>query len=72
MLNTLPKGEVSEPFKTQFGWHIAEVLDRREEDMTDEALRMKARDMLTSRRFEDETQVWLQEMRDDAFIEIKI
>ena len=71
-LQQLPKGELSEPFKSRFGWHIVEVLDRRNEDMTEEAIRMKARELLTSRRMEDETQVWLQELRDDAFIEIKI
>ncbi len=65
-------GEVSEAFLTQFGWHILEVQERRQEDFTKEAIRMKARQVLTSRRFEDETQVWLQEMRDEAFIEIKI
>jgi len=65
-------GVLSEAFKTQFGWHILEVLERRQEDFTEEAIRMKARQMLTSRRFEDETQVWLQELRDEAFIEIKI
>jgi Parvulin-like peptidyl-prolyl isomerase len=65
-------GEVSMPFLTQFGWHILEVMGRRQEDFTQEAIRQKARNVLTSRRFEDETQVWLQEMRDEAFIEHKI
>ncbi|MBX2858632.1 MAG: peptidylprolyl isomerase [Cellvibrionaceae bacterium] len=72
MLQQLPIGQLSEPFKSQFGWHVVEVLDRRNEDMTEEAIRRKARELLTSRRMEDETQVWLQELRDDAFIEIKI
>lgn len=71
-LKQLPIGQLSEPFKSQFGWHIVEVIDRRNEDMTTEAIRLKARELLTSRRMEDETQVWLQELRDDAFIEIKI
>lgn len=65
-------GEVSEPFKSPFGYHILEVLGRRQEDLTKEAIRGKARQVLTSRRLEDEMQVWLQEMRDDAFIEHKI
>jgi len=72
VVRELPVNQLSEPFKSQFGWHLVEVTGRRDEDMTKEAIRMKARELLTSRRLEDETQVWLQEMRDDAFIEIKI
>lgn len=66
------EGEISQPFKSRFGWHIMKVEERREEDMTQEALRQKARNMIMSRRFEDETQIWLQELRDEAFIDIKI
>lgn len=65
-------GAISPPFKSQFGWHILQVLDRRAEDMTAQAIRMKARNVLMSRRFEDEVQLWIQEMRDNAFIDIKI
>lgn len=72
MIDKTPIGDISEPFESQYGWHILQVMDRRQEDLTAEAIRMKARQLLTSRRFEDETQVWLQEMRDDAFIEVKI
>lgn len=64
--------EISEPFKSPFGWHILQVTDRREEDMTKEAIRNRARTMLMNRRFEDEKQTWLQELRDEAFIEVKI
>jgi len=71
-MNDTAVDEISQPFKSDFGWHILQVTGRRAEDFTDEALRARAQNMLMSRRFEDEMQVWLQELRDDAFIEIKI
>ncbi len=71
-VNEAKIGEISLPFQSQFGWHIVLVEDRRDEDMTEQAIRVKARNLLTSRRFEDEVQLWIQEMRDDAYIDIKI
>jgi peptidyl-prolyl cis-trans isomerase SurA len=65
-------GAVSEPFKSQFGWHILQVTERRQEDMTKEVLQRKAANILTSRRFEDELQLWLMELKEDAFIDIKV
>jgi peptidyl-prolyl cis-trans isomerase SurA len=72
VMTRMAVGEVSEPFRSQFGWHILQVQERREEDITDELLRDKAARVLTSRRFEDELQIWLREMRDDAFVDVKI
>lgn len=72
VMSDLTAGDISEPFKSQFGWHILQVEGRREEDLTKEAIRSRARSLLVNRRFEDEVQVWLQEMKDDAFIQIKI
>lgn len=71
-MKELPKGDISEPFLTKFGWHILQVENRREEDLTDLVIRNKARSILINRRFEDEVQVWLQEMKDDAFIQVTI
>lgn len=66
-----PLGEISEPFRSQFGWHILQVQEQRDEDMTEAVIRNKARNILTNRRFEDELQIWLRELRDEAFVDIK-
>lgn len=68
----MKEGEISEPFRSQFGWHILQVQERRQEDITDDMLRDKAARILTSRRFEDELQIWLREMRDEAYVDIKL
>jgi peptidyl-prolyl cis-trans isomerase SurA len=72
VMDSTPVGKVSEPFLTQFGWHILEVLDRREEDMSDEARKNMAMDLLHKRRFEEEQQEWLKEIRDEAYVEVRL
>ncbi|NBC22859.1 MAG: molecular chaperone SurA [Gammaproteobacteria bacterium] len=71
MANT-DTGEVSEPFRSQYGWHVLEVLDRREQDMSREARRRMAMQILHQRRFDEELQEWQKELRDEAFVEIRI
>ncbi|MFV0448643.1 MAG: peptidylprolyl isomerase SurA [Vibrio sp.] len=68
-VETLPVGQISEPFKTVHGWHIVEVLDRREVDRTDSALRNKAYGILFNRKFNEEASAWIQELRASAFVE---
>lgn len=70
-MNSIAIDEVSEPFRSQFGWHILQVTERRKQDFSDNILRNGAENMLRQRKFEEELQVWLQEIRDEAFIEIK-
>ncbi len=65
-------GNISRPFKSQFGWHILQVLERKSTDMSDRMKRNQAANVLRSRRFDEEFQLWLTEIRDDAYVEIKL
>ncbi|WP_317930381.1 peptidylprolyl isomerase [Halioxenophilus sp. WMMB6] len=65
-------GEVSQPFRSQFGWHILTVDDRRNENMTDTVIRNQAINLLRSRRFNEELDIWLQELRSQAYVETKL
>ena len=71
MLATEP-GTMSEPFRSQYGWHVLEVLERREQDMSEEARKDMALKILHGRRFEEELDKWLKELRDEAFVEIRM
>jgi len=70
MANT-PVGKISRPFKSQFGWHILQVLERRKEDMSEQMKRNQAQNVIRSRRFDEEFQLWLTQIREDAYVEIK-
>lgn len=70
-MNSIALNEISEPFKSQFGWHILQVTDRRMQDFSDEILRSRADNLLRQRKYSEELQVWLQKIRDEAYIEIK-
>ena len=64
-------GKVSQPFQTQFGWHILQVTDKRQQDMTKETQTRMARQILGERQFDAELDSWLRELRNNTYVEIK-
>lgn len=72
VMEETPENTVSAPFKSRYGWHILEVLGHRQKNIGAEAARQKARELLYKRKFNDELELWLREMRDDAFVDIKL
>ncbi|QWE10397.1 peptidylprolyl isomerase [Polynucleobacter sp. es-EL-1] len=69
-MNRLQIGEVSNPVKTEFGWHLIQVLERREAELTVEKQRQFARAAIRERKFEQAYQDWLREIRDTATVKI--
>ncbi len=65
----LKENEISEPFKTQYGWHIVQLLGRRTEDVSDEMLRNKAYAAIQESKTEEAIELWVRELRDNAFVE---
>ena len=65
-------GKFSEPFKSAFGWHILKVLERREKNISDELLKDKAYGILFQRKYREQLQTTLEEIRAEAFVDIKV
>lgn len=70
-MESTPIGEISPPLRTQYGWHILEVLDRRDKDVTEDMRRAQIEEYLHGRKFQEELDVWLRKIRDEAFVDIK-
>lgn len=71
-LKQLEPGERSQPFRSELGWHIVEVQDRRRRDATEELRRQRARQAIGDRRMEEEYEIWLRRLRDEAYIEYRL
>lgn len=71
-LDQLQPNEISEPFRTQFGWHVAQLLERRDRDVTDEQKRARARTAIGTRKSAEEYDIWLRRLRNEAYIEYRV
>lgn len=72
IMNGLAIGEISGIIKTQFGLHVMQVLERRNQDMSKEAARIKARQEIRARKSDEAYQDWVRELRDRAFVELRL
>jgi peptidyl-prolyl cis-trans isomerase SurA len=71
-LQALSENEISEPFKTQYGWHIIQLLGRRMHDVTDDMRRQQAFAQLREAKAEEETELWIRRLRDEAFVDYRM
>ena len=69
-MNALKIGELSPPVRSPFGWHLISVLERRSQDMTKEATRLRVRKDIRARKSDEAYQNWLRELRDRAYVEL--
>lgn len=72
VMDSMEIGQVSKPFKTDFGWHILEVLERREHDNSESVKRGKARFAIKNRKLEEAMQNWARQLRDEAYVEYRL
>ena len=71
-MNELKDLQISMPVRTQFGWHLIQVMERRSQDMSKEAARLKARQEIRAKKADEAYQDWIRELRDRAYVEIRL
>jgi peptidyl-prolyl cis-trans isomerase SurA len=70
-MNALKPGEISQPILTPFGYHLIQVIERRDEDVTKERQRLLARQALRERKIDEAQEDWIRQLRDSAFVEYR-
>ncbi|MGB4075564.1 peptidylprolyl isomerase [Pseudomonas sp.] len=72
VMNNTPAGELSKPFKSPYGWHVLEVMGRRATDSSEQFREQQAMTVLRNRKYDEELQAWLRQIRDEAYVESKL
>ena len=71
-INELDINEISEPFKSPYGWHIVQLLERRTHDKTEDVKKERAMMAIRDSKIAEETELWLRQMRDESFVEYRL
>ena len=71
-MDSLEPGGLSEPFKSQYGWHVVQVLERRQRDGTETSRRAEAMRALRARKVEENLEAWIRQVRDEAYVEYRL
>ncbi len=72
VVQSLQENEISEPFRTQYGWHIVQLLGRRVHDNTKEQQQQMAFEALRDSKLDEETEIWLRHLKDEAYVDLKM